>query len=85
VSKTPYPGYPPNYTRVDETGGFTRTCIVIESLSLGPLDNTQKALIQEQLEALMDKLSRQVPIIERTDVVFPDRFDPILRKGLRLS
>lgn len=85
MSKKPYPGYPPNYKTVDETGGFKRTCVVLEFLSLGPLESTQLALIQEQLEALTERLQKQVVNIEGKDVILPDRFDPVLKQGLRLS
>lgn len=85
MSKTPYPGYPPNYTVVDETAGYKRTCIIIELLSLGSLEPTVLAMVQEQLEALSERLQLQISTIETTEVVLPDRFDPILKKGLRLS
>jgi len=85
VSKKPYPGFSPNYKTVDETAGFKRTCIVLEFLSIGPLESTHLALIQEQLEALTERLQRQIPYVENTDVVLPDRFDPVLKEGLRLS
>ena len=83
--KKPYPGFPPNYQTVDETGGYKRTCIILEFLSLGPLEPVALAMVQEQLEALSERLQRQIPYIEGTDIVLPDRFDPILREGLRLS
>ncbi len=84
--KKPYPGYPPNYKVVDETGGYVRTCVVIEMLSLGGLDAVQTALVQEQLEAAVAKLKTQLrATVEAAQVVTPDRFDPILRAGLRLS
>ena len=83
--KKPYPGYPPNYKIVDETGGFKRTCIVVELLSLGALSGAQLALAQEQLEATVERLKRSLAIVERSDVVLPDRFDPLLKAGLRLS
>jgi hypothetical protein len=86
MSKKPYPGYPPNYQVVDDTGGYHRNCFVIELLSLGPLDNTQMALVQEQLEAALDRLHHQLRAsVEAAQVVTPDRFDPVLCAGLRLS
>ena len=85
MAKKPYPGFPPNYKTVDETAGYKRTCIVVEFLSLGPLDSAHLALIQEQLEALTERLQKQVSYIEGVDVVLPDRFDPVLKEGLRLS
>ena len=85
MAKKPYPGYPPTYKTVDQTAGYTRTCVVLEFLSMGPLDSVAQAQVQEQLEALVERLQMQIPYIEGTDVVLPDRFDPILREGLRLS
>lgn len=85
MSKKPYPGYPPSYRTVDNTGGYTRTCLVVELLSLGALDQTQMALVQEQLEATVERLRRQLAVVEVSQVVTPDRFDPVLREGLRLS
>lgn len=83
MSKIPYPGYPPNFKIVDKTGGYNRVCLVIELLTNGGLDPARLAYVQEQLEAL---LSRVMPaVIEKSQVVTPDRFDPVLREGLRLS
>jgi len=81
---TPYPGYSPNYEVVNKTGDYTRDCIVLELRSLDALNNLQLAMIQEQLEASLAKIIRQIPTIEGTDIVLSSRFDPILRKGLRL-
>ena len=85
MAKKPYPGFPPSYEVVDENGGYKRTCFVIEFLSLGQLDNIQTAMIQEQLEAITQKISQNITCIEKTDVVLPDRFDRILCQGLRIS
>lgn len=81
----PYPGYPPSYNSVQQTGGFARTCVVIEFLTLGQLSSSELAIIQEQLEATVSKLRSNLVNVERTDVVLPDRFDPVLREGLRLN
>ena len=81
----PYPGYPPNYEIVKKTGDYTRNCIVLELRSLGPLTNVQLAIIQEQLEASLAKIVRQIPTIEGVDTILSSRFDSILRKGLRLQ
>ncbi len=86
MSRTPYPGYPPSYKVVDETGGYNRTCMVVELLSLGALSPIQMTMIQEQLEAAVHKIQFQMrATIESSQVVTPDRFDPVLRSGLRLS
>jgi hypothetical protein len=82
----PYPGFPPSYKVVDETGGYKRTCLVIEFLSIGALDKVQMALIQERLEACVAGIHRSlVSTVEKAQVVTPDRFDPIVCEGLRLS
>ena len=78
----PYPGYP-NYKTVDKIGGYHRTCVVIELLSLEQLDNCELASIKEQLELALSKLSKAN--VEKTDVILPDRFDRILSNGLKLS
>lgn len=83
--KKPYPGYPPNYTKVDETGGFTRTCFVLEFLSLGHLSKAQQAMIEEQISAVAEKLAKGIVTVEKADFVTPDRFDQKLSEGLRLS
>lgn len=81
----PYPGFPPNYRSVQQTGGYSRTCVIIELLSLEQLSGSELAMVQEQLEATVARLQRGLANVEKTDVVLPDRFDPILREGLRLS
>jgi hypothetical protein len=83
--KKPYPGYPPSYKIVDETGGLHRSCLVIEFLSPKPLTNSEIAMIQEKIEVHVDNLKQIMVSIEEAQVVTPDRFDPILREGLRLS
>lgn len=83
MSKLPYPGTSPNYTAVDKLGGFHRTCIVIDLLSLEQLNPGELAVLQEKLEATIENVRNQN--IEKADVVLPDRFDIILKKGLRIS
>ena len=83
MTKKQYPEYPPSYEEVPKVGGYSRQCLVVELLSLDRLDNTQIAQIQERLEAALSNLHLSV-IIEKTEVVTADRFDPILRRGLRL-
>ncbi len=82
-SRPPYPGYPPSYRRVDKTGGFTRTCLVLEILSLGGLTDAELTHVTEQLEAAMARILPAV--IEKSQVVTQDRFDRLLLDGLRLS
>ena len=83
-SKKSYPGFPPNYREVESTGGYTRTCFVLEFMSLGPLEPVQIAMIDEQMGALVDKLCQNMVAVEKVDFVTPDRFDRILHDGLRL-
>lgn len=80
----PYPGFPPNYAKVQQTGGLTRRCFVVEIRSLGELDNVQLALVRGALEMAADNLKRRVAIIEKVDVATHDRFDTILSQALRL-
>lgn len=83
MSKILYPGFPPSFKMVDKTGGYNRICLVVELLANGGLDSAQLAYIQEQLEAT---LNRVLPaLVEKSQVVTPDRFDLVLKEGLRLS
>ena len=81
---TPYPGFPPNYQKVPQTGGLTRRCFVIELRSLGELDNIQLAQTIELLEAFVGKMKQKIITIEKTDVATHDRFDTQLLQALRL-
>lgn len=81
MTKPPYPGYPPQFRRVDKTGGYDRTCLVIELISDGRLEPAQLAHLQEQMEALLAKFAH----LEKYQVVTPDQFDGLLRDGLRVS
>ncbi len=83
MAKAPYPGYSPTFRVVDKTGGYNRTCVVVEFLSNGQLDSAQLAYVQEQLETVLVKMLPSV--VEKSQVVTPDRFDLKLREGLRLS
>lgn len=81
---TPYPGFPPNYKEVSETGGLKRTCFVLEFRSSHDLTNTQLAMIEEQISALAKKLAFRIPSVDTVEFVVPKRFDRILLEGLRL-
>lgn len=85
MSKRPYPGYAPNYRHVDKLGGFHRSCFIIDILSLDNLSPAQLAMIQEQIEAAMSTIASNMRDIEKAEVVTPDRFDKLLKDGLRLS
>ena len=85
MSKKPYPGYAPSYRYVDKLGGFHRSCFIIDILSLEDLNPAQLAIIQEQIEASVSTISKNMHDIERAEVVAPDRFDTLLKDGLRLS
>lgn len=84
MSKLPYPGFSPNFKIVGTINGLYRNCIVIELQSVDKLNNVQMAIIQEQLEATVNRLADNIIDIKNTDVVSDDRFDSILREGLRL-
>ena len=83
MTKKPYPGYPPSYKEIPKVGGYVRKCFVIELLCLEEMNNIQLAQVQEKLEAALANLNLN-SIIEKAEVVTPDRFDPVLRQGLRL-
>ncbi len=84
ISKPPYPEYSPNFRVVSTTGGYQRTCLVIELLTLAPLTGVELALVQEQLEATLDKIRRQLATLEISKVISTDQFDRLLLEGLRL-
>lgn len=84
MTRKPYPGFPPNYREVEDTGGYRRTCFVVEFMSLGPLEPAQIAMIDEQMAALVDKLRQGIVTVEKAQFVTPDRFDRVLCDGLRL-
>lgn len=85
MSLSPYPGYPPNFRIVDVLGGMHRTCLVIEVLSLGSIDDLQLSVMRDQLEGLLEKMKVSMPMIEKTKVALPTQFDKLLRDGLRIS
>ncbi len=57
----------------------------MEFLSLGPLDNVQLALIKERVEACIAGLKESIVTVEKAELVEPSQFDPVLKRGLRLS
>lgn len=81
----PYPGYPPNYTSIDRVGGLHRDIIIIEILS-------RSKLSKEELNDSVAILNDAITVIkkrhkENIDHIVPitsDRFDRLLRDGLRL-
>lgn len=83
--KKPYPGYPPSYKQVTSTGGYKRNCLVVDILSLDDLQDTEIAVIEEQISAAADKLVRSMPNIHKLEIIVPGRFDKILRDGLRIE
>jgi hypothetical protein len=58
--------------------------MVIELRSLGPLTPAQLAVVFERIEAGLASIRGRIPIVEDVEVVSNDRFDPILRAGLRI-
>lgn len=84
MSDPPYPNYPPNYTKVDTVNGLTRNCIVLEVLTNGRLSNSEQAVITELLDTISVQVIRKCPSVEHMTFVTQNRFDPVLRTGLRL-
>lgn len=78
----PYPGYTPAIKVVEKTGGYTRTCMVVELLSLDSLTAAQLTHIKEQLEAALGRILPSY--LEKVRVILPEQFDSPLREGLRL-
>lgn len=85
MPKKPYPGANPSAELILEKGGYARSCFVVDVLSYKSLNNSQKAMIEEHLQAYVDKLVDLMPSIKEAEVIHPDRFDPILLKGLRIK
>ena len=84
MTKAPYPGYPPSIKQVRESGGLSRTCLVVDVLSLKPMLPEELAVLQESLEMAIERTKSRLATLESSRVVTPDRFDPLLRTGLRL-
>lgn len=81
----PYPGYSPNYKEISYVGGLHRNCLIIDILSLDKLQPAEIAMLEEQLSAALTKITKNMHNIEKCDLITPDRFDRILKSGLRLQ
>jgi hypothetical protein len=81
MPNTPYPPYPPNVPVVEETGGFNRTCLVIDLCTVERLTSAQLAQIEDQVGLVLDRIKD----IYKADVVRADRFIPSLKAALRLK
>lgn len=82
MPKDPCPGESCSVELTLEKGGYARSCFVVDVLSYKSLNNNQKAVIEERLQAYIDKLVDLMPSIKEAEVVHPDRLDPMLLKGL---
>jgi len=78
----PYPGYPPSYKEIPKVGNYIRECLVIELLCIDKLEPAQLAQIRERLEAALEGIANAT--VEKKEVITSDRFDPVLKQGLRL-
>ena len=85
MPKEPYPCASPSVELILEKGGYARSCFVVDVLSYKSLNDRQKAVIGEHLQAYINMLVYLMPSIKEAEVVHPDRFDPILLKGLRVK
>ena len=79
-----YPSIPPNFGVVKVSGGFTRSCFVVELLSIGDFTPVQKAWFKERLEAALKGLQLQLPIVEKFIVSSDDQFNRPLTDALHL-
>jgi hypothetical protein len=77
----PYPNIPPNYQTVDETGGFRRSCYVLELLVIGEFDPIRRAALEDAIGVIIERFSE----IEKHDLVRSDRFTTDLRRLLHVS
>ena len=84
MSKIPYPGYPPNYTKVDKLCGRHRHCWVLEMLTDKKLTPLEEALILEKMEAIISNQLNERNGVAGFEIISQDRFDTQLLKGLRL-
>ena len=80
MSKAPYPNCPPYMTEVTKSGGFHREVLVLELRTLGRMDPARLAQLVDAVS--MDIVKFQD--VESFDVVGSDRFDPPLRRAMRL-
>jgi hypothetical protein len=80
----PYPGISPLYKVVSHTAGFSRTCLVIELLSVGGLSEEQLSFIRDQVDGFMERLGSSLAELEKSKTIIPQQFDTLLRQGLRL-
>ena len=85
MPKKPYPGCNPSVKTIIKKGGLHRSCFVVDVLSHEELSNTQQAVIEEHVQAYINKLVNLMPAIEAAEIIHPERFDPILQEGLRLK
>jgi hypothetical protein len=81
MPNTPYPPYPPSFTKVAEIGGYHRTCLVIDLFTLQELGAPQIAAIEDQIELLLSRIR----LVDKSEVVGPHRFVKPLRVALRLE
>lgn len=80
----PYPNIPPQYRKVEKVGPYYRNVMVVEVLSTSPLDDTSRSHAREYLEAALDDTVARIKAVYSVEVVTSERFDPMLRDGLRL-
>ena len=57
---------------------------MVEVLSSVELTPVELAQIRELMEATIDTLKRRIVSVEKSQVVMPNRFDTLLRAGLRI-
>jgi len=77
----PYPSYPPNLSVVSKTGGFYRTCVVLDLYTIEPITPAQLSQIEDQIGLTVSKMKT----IHSSDVVGPNRFTTQLLNALRLE
>jgi hypothetical protein len=85
MPKKPYPGVNPSIKTISKMGGLHRSCFVIDVLSGEKLSNTQQAVVEEHLQAHLNKIVNLMPAVEKAEVIHPERFDPLVLEGLRLK
>lgn len=84
MGRKPYPPYPPNYRIVDEIGGYSRRCFVLELLYL-KYESKEEAQIFEEIELAVSNILRKHQNVDKFELIKQDRFDTDLSSGLRLG
>ena len=77
----PFPNYPPNIGVVSKTGGFDRTCLVVEIFTIGVVDTLRLSQLEDAIGVAVSKFVE----VEKHDIIRQSRFTKPLCKALCLG